>query len=247
MSELNFKVLGPDGACCHGGSGRWLTDGTWMPLVFGNLSPCVRGYHLCRRSDLVEWLGEVIWVAEGRGKSFVSPQYLIFQEARVVRALSTWTPTVARGFAVTCAERVLPLLEAALPGEERPAEALRAARTFDETSPAAFEQLGRLAQAAWTASRGLDGALRDVALAAYGSAVWRGAGMAAWAASASARSAAAAAAVEEVMARARENGVHPRDAERNANAASASALKAERDWQTERLFDLLGPLGEAAA
>ncbi|MBF0270859.1 MAG: hypothetical protein HQL98_02125 [Magnetococcales bacterium] len=238
--QVYYKVLGDDGVCCHGGSGRWNTDGSWMPVVHGGLSPCVRGYHLCRAADLVEWLGPVIWVAEGRGKSFLSGQYQIFQEARLVHPMEGWNPTVAREFAVVCAERALPVLEMALPEETRVGEALAKARELLENSGNVAEAQW-IAAGAWSASRLVDGAARDAAIAAYGALAWNSAGMAAWAAAGSARSALAAAAWESAMAEAKAQGIHPRDAERTANGVSAATLNAERAWQTAHLFTLLKP------
>lgn len=241
MSELYFKVLGPNGVCCHGGSGSWLIDGQWMPTVHGNLAPCVRGYHLCRTTDLVENLGSVIWIAEGREKSFISPKYLIFQEARVIRPLSSWTDETARLFAIECVERVLPILTAQFPNETRPQLALQAARNYINKT-CDFAKLTEVATGAWRASRQSGGTCRDVMLAAYSAAVWENDGMAAWAATDAARTAAAAAAMEHSLAVSKENNLHFRDAERNANAASTAALIAEKEWQTKRLFEILGTI-----
>ncbi|MBF0180938.1 MAG: hypothetical protein HQM03_13020 [Magnetococcales bacterium] len=241
MSELHFKALGQDGACCHGGSGRWNTNGEWMPTIHGNLAPCTRGYHLCRAHDLIEWIGPVIWIAEGQGRSFVSPQYLIFQEARVVRSLPAWTPVVARRFAAECAQRVLPIVEERLPAETLPRQTIEAAWEFADGS-LAFPRLAEPAQRAWQLARQLDGAARDAVIAAYGAVVWEADGMAAWAAAGSARSAAAAIVREKTMQEAKANNLHPREAEKKADSAAAAALRAEREWQSGRLFALLGDL-----
>ncbi|MBF0341137.1 MAG: hypothetical protein HQL95_09285 [Magnetococcales bacterium] len=241
MSDpVYYKVLGVDGVCCHGGAGRWHTDGSWMPVVYGGLAPCVRGYHLCRDTDLVEWLGPVIWTAEGRGNSFVNPQYLIFQEARVLQPMERWNDALARSFAVECARRVEPLLKAALPEENRIGEALAMAQALAETSAKDFSQAHALAARIWTISRQVDGAVRDAAIAVYGALNWESGGLAAWAAAGSARTSAAAAASELSMAESKAQGVHPRDAERTAGQASAKAMNGERTWQTNRLFELLG-------
>ncbi|MBF0191897.1 MAG: hypothetical protein HQL99_12280 [Magnetococcales bacterium] len=238
--QVYYKVLGADGVCCHGGSGRWNTDGSWMPAIHGGLSPCVRGYHVCRAEDLVEWLGPVIWTAEGRGKAFSSGPYRIFQEARVIRPVEGWSDAVAREFAVACAERAVPILEVALPGETRVVEALAKARerANGDTDAAAAQ---RMAAGAWSVSRLVDGAARDAAIAAYGAVSWLDGGMAAWAAAGSARSALAASAWESAMTEAKAQGIHPRDAERTANGVAAATLNAERTWQTALLFTLLKP------
>ncbi|MBF0294248.1 MAG: hypothetical protein HQL96_03595 [Magnetococcales bacterium] len=241
MSELHFKVLGQDGACCHGGSGRWNTNGEWMPTVHGNLAPCTRGYHLCRSHDLVEWLGPVIWIAEGQGRSFITPQYLIFQEARVIRSLSAWTPEVARRFAAECAQRVLPIVEERLADATLPRQTIEAALEFANGS-LAFTRLAEPAQRTWLLSRQLDGAARDAMIAIYGTVVWEADGMAAWAAAGSARSAAGAIVREKTMQEAKANNLHPREAEKKADIAANAALRAEREWQTNRLFERLGNL-----
>ncbi|MBF0214454.1 MAG: hypothetical protein HQM00_13000 [Magnetococcales bacterium] len=236
--QVYYKVLGADGLCCHGGAGRWSIDGSWMPAVYGGLAPCVRGYHLCLGEDLVEWLGPVIWTAEGRGKSFRSEQYHIFQEARVLRTLEGWNSSVARAFSIACAERAVPVLEAVMPGDRRVMEALAVARACIQDEKA-WSDAQAVAAEVWNVSRLVDGAARDAAIAVYGTVVWQNGGMAAWAAAGSARSALAAAAWERSMAESKEKGVHPRDAERGANGASNAVMKAERIWQTEQLFALI--------
>ncbi|MEO5347470.1 MAG: hypothetical protein H7834_14000 [Magnetococcus sp. YQC-9] len=240
MSEpVYYKVLGEDGVCCHGGAGRWKVDGSWMPTVHGGLSPCVRGYHLCRGVDLVDWLGPVIWIAEGQGKSFTDTRFQIFQEARVIRRLEAWTPVVARGFAVECASRALPILQAVLPGDERAVEALVKTRHVIYGTGSTADMMASAA-GAWEVARMVNGAARDAAMAAYGAAVWESDGLAAWAAVGSARAAIAAAAAERSLADSKAQGVHPRDAERQAGIASSQAMGTEKAWQTGRLQELLG-------
>ncbi|MBF0628956.1 MAG: hypothetical protein HQL91_12130 [Magnetococcales bacterium] len=240
MSEqIYYKVLGPEGLCCHGGVGQWKLDGSWMLPVYGRLAPCVRGYHLCRAEDLVEWIGPVIWTAEGRGLSFLSPQYHIFQEARVIQCLDRWTPAMARGFAVVCAERVLPMIAAVLPGDRRVTDALELAREWigDAGRQDAAQSM---AAEIWRIARLFDDAARDALLAIYGTVCWQSGGMAAWAAAASVRSAVAAAAREGSLVASKAQGVHPRDAERQADGAANEAWKSERAWQTDLLFSLIG-------
>ncbi len=239
MDETYYKVLGPNGECCHGGTGTWQTDGTWMPPIPGTLAPCVRGYHLCRQETLIEHLGDIIWVAQGRGRSFITNQHLIFEEAKVDHCLTNWTPNVARLLAAECAERVLPLIELRYPDEIRPKQAIQAARDY-VAEKINFETLAKFAAAAWNASRQVEGAARDVMIAAYGAAAWQNSSKAAWGAVGSARIAVAATAREHTLAAGKENNVHPREAERHANAANLAALKSEQAWQTQRLFELLG-------
>jgi len=71
--ELLYKVLDENGRACHGGKGEWFlprkkrdgtwTPGKWMPKI-ENISLCERGYHLCRRQDLIYWLHPTIYEVE---------------------------------------------------------------------------------------------------------------------------------------------------------------------------------------
>ena len=62
-----WKVLDEHRYPVHGGNGQWKPGG-WMPTIpDGELQACVRGYHLCRRGDLVGWLGPQIWEAKADG------------------------------------------------------------------------------------------------------------------------------------------------------------------------------------
>lgn len=66
MSSLLYKTTGPNGACVYG-KGSW-TPGKWR-TVTPPLQPCSHGIHYCRRSDLVSWLNEELWLfdyLEGR-------------------------------------------------------------------------------------------------------------------------------------------------------------------------------------
>lgn len=213
-------------------------DGSWMPPVYGGLAPCVRGYHLCRPTDLVEWLGPEIWIAEGQGRSFINGQYLIFERARVVQRLEAWTPAAARTFAVACAERTLGIIETARPDTPSVATALNVARSLTPDAEK-VEPVTRSATAMWHLARQLDGATRDAVLSIYGALAWRNPGMAAWAAAGSARSAHAAHTWEQTMSTGTTQGLHPREAERLANAASSAAMQAERSWQTSQLMAIL--------
>ena len=72
-----YKILREDGSCCNGGKGKWHLPqgdkpGKWMPVIKGDLEPCKNGYHLCRKQDLVHWLGEAIYEAEYDGELVLS-------------------------------------------------------------------------------------------------------------------------------------------------------------------------------
>ena len=134
MSEQLYKVLAADGTSCHGGDATW-TAGEWMPAVEGELKPCVNGYHLCRRGDLINWLGETIWTAEYQGERIdvdapADQSKVVVRQARILRPLTAWNERTARLFACDCAERALPIIAKSMPDEDRPRRAIEAARRY---------------------------------------------------------------------------------------------------------------------
>jgi hypothetical protein len=178
-----YKVLGNDQTSYHGGSGKW-TKNRWRSIS-GDLMPCENGLHLCRRQDLLTWLGPEIWEAEYEGELVEADDKVVVRRARIVRKLDTWNERTARLFAADCAERVLPIFEKQYPTDARPRKAIEAARAFangtigQEERDAAGDAAGDAAWAAWIAARD---AARDAARAA-GDAAWaaaRAAGDAAW-------------------------------------------------------------------
>lgn len=111
MAMRAYKVLNPDRMCRYAGGQQWPKPGEWWK-VEGALIPCIKGLHLCRRKDLVGWLGPEIWEAEYSGRSVTTQERIVVRRARLVRRLSTWNERTARLFAADCAERVLPLFYA---------------------------------------------------------------------------------------------------------------------------------------
>lgn len=101
-----FKAL--DGRhATHGGEYKyWLKR--WTPPIV-DVNPCVRGYHLTRGPQLLEWLGPDLYVAEA------DPDYpivdagdkLVCGRVRIVEHLTTWNDRTARLFAADCAEAAL--------------------------------------------------------------------------------------------------------------------------------------------
>lgn len=144
-----YKVLAEDGTACHGGSGKWFLPkgerpGKWMPVI-KNIVPCHRGYHLCEgETDLVAWLGPVIWIAEYRGEQVRDEDKIVVGEARLVSHCGNWNERTAQLFAADCAEDVLHLYERDYPNDDRPRRAIQAARDFAE---------GRVSEAATAAAR----------------------------------------------------------------------------------------------
>ena len=250
MSTL-YKVTGEEGKACHGGSGSWNLPhgkraGKWMPEVTGPVVPCSNGYHLARRKDLIEWLGPVIWIAEGNGDCVKDDFKVVYRRARLISRVEHWNDISARLFAADCAERALKIAN-----DKRCDAAVEAARLFafgliddnarDAARDAAWDAAGAAARdAAWDAAW-------DAARAAAGAAAWAAAGAAARdaaraAAGAAARDAARDAAWDAAWDAARAAAWDAAwDAARAAarDAAWDAAWDAERKWQTNRLFQYL--------
>lgn len=215
-----YKVTGEHGESHHGGSGKW-TKNRWRS-VKGELIACENGLHLCRREDLIGWLGPVIWEAEADESELVKESdKVVVRRARVIRRFDTWNKRTARLFAADCAEKVLPIFEKAHPNDDRPRKAIEAARAFargEIDAAAAWAAAAATREAAWAAT---GDAARAAAGAATRDAAWDAARAAAWAATAAAWAAAAAA----------------REA---AWAVSRADVWDEfRAWETDRLFDYL--------
>ncbi len=230
-----YKVLGKGGVACNGGSGKWHLPlpsenepGEWMPKI-ENIIPCQRGYHLCRREDLIVWLNAEIYEAEGKG-TFIrhDDNKDVFQQARLISKMDNWNERTARLFAADCAYRVLPIFEKRYPNDNRPRKAIQAARDFANglvtaaASDAAWD-------AAWDAASDAARAAAEYAARAAARAAAEYAARAAARATAEYAARAAARAAAEYAAS---------DAERDA--AWDAASDAERKWQTERLFYWLG-------
>jgi len=223
-----FKWLGEDGVSHHGGTGRW-APGRWRS-VRGPLQPCVRGLHLCRVQDLLHWCAPALWLAEAAGERLDNGNKLVVRRARIVEPVETWNDQTAQLFAADCAEHVLPLFEQQRPGDDRPRQAIEAARAYTR-SEIDQQQLTAAGDAAWDAAG-------SAAWAAAGDAAWAAARAAAWAAAwAAARAAAWAAARAAAWAAA---WAARAAAWATAGAAAGDAAWAtERPWQTERLLGYL--------
>ncbi len=175
-----YKVLDTDGSA-RMGVGSWhlpkgKRPGKWMEPIKGRLKPCSNGYHLCRKQDLIHWLGPRIFVAEYRGDELVeSDDKVVVREARLVRELH-WNDTTARLFAADCAEHTLHIFEEVCPDDKRPAEAIEAARKFAR-GEITQDELAAARAAAWAAAWDAAGAAaraaaRDAARAAAWAAAW---------------------------------------------------------------------------
>src|SRR3990167_1810699 len=152
-TQTLYKVLHSDGSAYHGGNGKWFLPkggpGKWMPTLNpGKLEACQYGYHLCRRDDLIHWLGPVIFTAEYRGKRIDDTDKIVVQQARLIRKLETWNDRTARLFACDCADRALALIDKPDP---RSIESVRVARLYS-IGEATKEQLAAARAAAWDAA-----------------------------------------------------------------------------------------------
>jgi hypothetical protein len=164
VTGFAYKVLGPGREAWHGGSGRWLPPGEWMPLI-EDVEPCRSGYHLCADEDqLLGWLGPTIWVAEYDGPVIDKGDKVVVGRARLVRRVEGWDERTARHFAADCAERV-----AHLNPDPRVAEAIRAARRFAD-GEISREEAADAAAAAWAAKDAAKDAAWDAATAAWAAA-----------------------------------------------------------------------------
>jgi len=216
---LLLKALGRGGVTYHGGRGKW-TPGRWR-TVRGDLVPCRSGLHYCRGVQIVSWLGPELWVFEDGApdETIDHGDKMVTRRGRVTRRIDAWDERMARLFAADCAEHVLHLYEAEVPGDDRPRKAVEAARAYAN---------GDIDDAAWAAARAARDAARDAAWDAARAARDRDAAWdAAWAARDAARDAAWAAAWAAAW-----------DAARAA--AWDAARAAEREWQYQRLLTVIG-------
>jgi len=213
-----YKFLNPDGSPCNGGGGVWRLPadgrpGDWMPPISG-LVPCQRGYHVCRKQDLLQWCGPTLWTAEIRGHYIEAGSKIVAEQARLLQLLPGWNDRTARLFACDCAERALRATKSTDP---RSWKALAISRRF-AFAEVPKDELKTAADAAWAAAR----AKRWVAAAVF-AAAWVAAAAAAFAAALPVAWVAAAFAAM--------------DAARAAAAKAAEAKAAERSWQLDRFFE----------
>jgi hypothetical protein len=158
-----YKFLTKQGAGTHRGAKWHLPEndkpGKWMPELRGKLIVCERGYHLCRESDLLEWIGPTLYEAEYEGELIEADNKVVTRKARLVCKVETWNERTMRLFACDCAERAL---EKTSNPDPRSVEAIRVARAY-ANGQATAEQLAAARAAARDAARA---AARDAARAA---------------------------------------------------------------------------------
>lgn len=225
-----YKILNKDGRSYHGGNVQWslptrnpdgtYTPGEWMPAIERDLIPCKNGYHLVRRENVVLWLGDCIFTVEHRGEMLNSDDKVVVRECRLLAPIEAWTERTARLFACDCVEHKLPIFEREHPNDDclcqNIKQTIKTARRFAN---------GQATRAELDAARD---ATRDAIWDIVGDAAWYATRDAAWdAAWYAARDAAWYAAGDAAG-----------DAAKNA-AWNDAWNTAEREWQTERLFEYL--------
>ena len=165
-SERLYKFLAPGGVGPYSGH-RWplptlAGDGAWTPgawvRVEGKLDPCRVGLHACREADTPPWIAAECYALEYRGERVDTDGKVVLRQARLTRRYTAWDERAMRLFAADCAERALPLYEAACPGDDRPRAAIETARAFarDEATEAellAAEAAAGAAERAWQGAR----------------------------------------------------------------------------------------------
>jgi hypothetical protein len=212
-----------------------------MPKVNGELVPCSNGYHVCRRKDLIHWLGEAIYEVEVRGQRVTDSNKVVVSEARLLRRLDAWNDRTARLFAADCAEMVLPLFERVYPSDSRPRDAIAAARAvargeiYVNALACAASAASAAKNAAWASDAASDAAAAYTYAAAYAADAAAAAAAAAYADAAAAAAAYAAATYTYAAA-------YAADAAADAAAAAwarDAARAAARDALSRRLHQYL--------
>ena len=176
MTEKYYKWTAPGGQApiapdygyplpVKNADGSW-TPGAWTEPVEGELEMCANGYHVCRPTDLVNWINAELYECEIDGDQAAcndpKESKLCVRRIRLTRRVESWNERTARLFAVWCARQALALVP-----------------DPDPRSVAAVDTAERFASGRATAGE-LDAAV-DAARAAW-AAAWATAGAAARAA-----------------------------------------------------------------
>lgn len=162
MSTYGYKVLNEDGTPLYGSGASPLPHdgepGDWH-AVEGPLIACENGLHYCRTPrQLVRWLGPAIYqieIADEAVPEHDEEKSATLGPCRLIERLP-WDERRARLFAADCAEHVLSLYVAVCPEDDRPREAIAAARRFarrEITDKQRFAAESAAESAAWSAAR----------------------------------------------------------------------------------------------
>ena len=122
-----YKFLNADMSAIYG-NGSWAFEP--MPVIKGDLIPCKNGYHLCRKEDLIHWLGARLFEVEHTGEIVLSDNKVVVREAVIISEIESWNKKNQRLFACDCAERVLHLFESMFPDDSRARNAIEVARLY---------------------------------------------------------------------------------------------------------------------
>lgn len=162
MSGCYYKALSADGRSCNGGSSKWALPtlqpdgnykpGRWMKAV-KDIEPCVRGYHVFERKDILTWVNATLYECEVRGKTIDHGDKIVAESCRLIRPVPGYNERTLYLFACRVAENVLSLFEAQYPDDDRPRIAIETARRYAD-GQATDDELA----AAWDAARAAAGA-----------------------------------------------------------------------------------------
>ena len=188
---------------------------------------CQSGWHLATHQGIGKHAqaGAVLWIAEGRGACDSAPDKVAFSSARLVSQVGTLTRVIAVQWAAECARRVLKHYEDRYPEDKRPREAIQAALKWAK-DPTEANRAAAAAAATPppTPPTPPPPPLPAASAAAYAAAAANAASNAAANAAAAAYAAAYAAAHAAAYA---------------AAHAAGTAYAKEREWQSNRLLELL--------
>jgi hypothetical protein len=231
VTETFYKWLNPNRTTIYQHVKWPKRVGAWTPDETPEL--CKSGWHLATHQGIAERMQRdaVLWIAEGRGACDSAHGKVAFTSARLVSAVGMLTRVIAVQWAAECAQRVLKHYEDRYPNDKRPREAIDAAlRWAKDPSEANRDAAAYAAYVAYVANAAHVAHVAHYAFNAAGNAAaYAAADAAAYAAYAAYVAAAAADAVAAAHYAA--NATH-----RDAQAGS----DAEREWQANRLLELLG-------
>jgi hypothetical protein len=226
-----YKWLNPDHTTTYQHVKWPKRVGVWTPDETPKL--CASGWHLATHRGIAQHArtNAVLWIAEGRGVQVAAEDKIAFTSARLVSQVGTLTQPIAVRWAAECAQQVLNHYEDRYPDDKRPREAidaaLRWAKNPTETNAAAANAAANAAGTAYHAYA------YAAAYAAYAAAD------AADAANAAANAAGTANAADAANADAAYAAAYAAAANADAAAAYAAADAKEREWQSDRLLELL--------
>jgi hypothetical protein len=208
-----YKWLNPDHTTTYQHVKWPKRVGVWTPDETPKL--CKSGWHLATHQGIAEHMQRdaVLWIAEGRGACDSAPDKVAFTSARLVSAVGMLTQVIAVQWAAECAQRMLENYEDRYPNDKRPREAIDAALRWAKDPSKAN---------------------RDAAAAANAAAY-----NAAYAAANAASAAQAAYAAYHAYAAASASAHAAGTAATYAAYAAGTAYAKEREWQSNRLLELL--------